>query len=155
MVSASSKRAGSHWRIEGRYYNGLKLGQSPNKKRYPLPEAVHRLVGELETVEPKNFATAALCILGFDTASLEKLKDGMARCELSFSKRKGALAVMTNTTDGGGCALIVGCVPLGTPLEEQMVERAKLHKHEHGVDVAVLIMWHPPLGGGKLAVHLL
>jgi hypothetical protein len=146
---------GSFSSVIDEYYDGLKMGESPTKRKYPLPDMARRLIATLESVKPKNFATAALYVHGFDTATLEKLGDGVIQCETSFSKRKLALIVVANTTDDGGCAVLLGCAPIGTPLEIQLIERAKFHKHKQGVSNAALIVWQAPLVSGKIAVHLL
>jgi hypothetical protein len=146
---------GSFSSVMDEYYHGLKIGETPVKKGYTIPEKIRRLITELETTRPKNFATAALSILGFDTQSQEKLQEGIIRCEQAFSERRPCLAIMPHTGDDEACAIIDACIPLGTRAEALIVERARGHKKTLGVPLAVLILWEPPLGSGKARVHLL
>jgi hypothetical protein len=136
------------------YYRDIEIGKAPSKPVYPIPSRVGELLSVMEDIRPKHFTTAAIRILSFSGESHKEIDKGIAICEEAFNRRKGTLCLIS-THDGGGYAIILGCTYVGTPWEQQMIERAMKNKNERGVAMAILILWHPPLPGGRIVVHIL
>ena len=137
------------------YYRAEEQAAPIAKPRYPLPAHLEELIGVLERVRPRHFSTAALQILAYGTAGLEKLDEQIPGCEDAWARKKARIAGIANNQHADAALVLFGAVRVGSPLEAQMIDRAKFRKQEAGAALCSAIFWEPPLAAGRIQTHIL
>lgn len=137
------------------YYRAEEHAAPIAKPRYPLPARLEELIGVLERVRPRHFSTAALQILSYGTVGLEKLDEQILGCEDAWARKKARIAGIANNQHADSALVLLGAVRLDSPMEAQMIDRAKFRKQEAGVALCSTIFWDPPLTAGHIRTRIL